>query len=217
MSFFQKHKNIWYSITLLITLIAGRMVFTHSLHFAFLFWNLLLAVVPLYLSHRTLKSSKPLVAWLSAMAWLLFFPNAAYLLTDIVHLKASAHLIYWLDMVILYLAGIYGLFISMYSLKEMESWYGGFVSAKAKHIITFAVLLLSGYGIYLGRVERWNSWDVITQPMNLLTTMFHHSRHPFRNREVWMMSGVFGVGLLLLYYFFAGVLQQKISEDSDVR
>jgi uncharacterized membrane protein len=210
MNFFQKHKSIWYGMLLLGMLMTGRMVFTHSLHFAFLFWNLFLAVIPLYLSHYIMNASKPFSSWLAAVVWLLFFPNAAYLLTDIVHLKKSIHLMYWLDMVILYLAGIYGLFISMYSLREMENWYGRFVSSRAKYLITFAILLLSGYGIYLGRVERWNSWDVIAQPMSLMTTLFDHSRHPFRNREVWLMSGIFGIGLSMLYLLFNRMLTNII-------
>jgi uncharacterized membrane protein len=213
MSFFQKYRSVWYSIAFLCVLIAGRMIYTHTLQFSFLFWNLFLAIVPLYLSYRIHKGQKALGCTVTAFTWLLFFPNAAHLLTDIVHLRQSTHLIYWLDMIILYLAGIYGLFISMYSLREMEDWYGRYMPLNAKRLATFAILLLSGYGIYLGRVERWNSWDVVAQPIDLFTAMFHHSRHPFRNREVWAMSTVFGTGLLLLYYFFSGLLRKSINSD----
>ena len=108
-------------------------------------------------------------------------------------------MLYWLDVVILFLAGIYGIVIGLLSLKQMEGWYGKYVSNNVRHIITFVLLISCGYGIYLGRVERWNSWDIVAQPTDLLMSIFDHSRHPFRNREVWMMSVLFGAGLWVLY------------------
>ncbi len=209
MTFFRKNKKLLYCIAVLLLLIAARIAYTHTLRFSFLFWNIFLALLPLYFSHQVSTASKPYLACISALLWLLFFPNAAYLFTDIVHLQQSTHLIFWVDMVILYLAGIYGIYIGMLSLKKMESWYGKFLSLRGKTMVTLLLLLLCGYGIYLGRVERWNSWDVVAQPEDLLRAMFHHSRHPVHNREVWEMTFLFGGVLALLYQLFGRVQDKK--------
>ena len=210
MYFFQKNQSLFCGIAALLLMVAGGMAYAHTMRFAFLFWNIFLAILPLYFSHKVSVSAKSYQQWLLAITWLLFFPNAAYLFTDIVHLHQSGQLLYWVDLMIIYLAGIYGIYISMRSLREMESWYGRFLSFRAKTIVTTALLLLCGYGIYLGRIERWNSWDVLTQPDNLLHALFCHSRHPFRNRAVWEMSGVFGIGMCLLYRLFGHGLNGKL-------
>ena len=202
MGFLKQYKQLWPGIAALFLLVICRMAYTHTFRFAFLFWNFFLALLPLYFSHRVTGTSKPAANWTFALLWLLFFPNAAYLFTDIVHLRSGTHLLYWVDVVILFSSGIYGLVISMQSLREMEDWYGQFMSVKLKTGITCCLLLLCGYGIYLGRVERWNSWNVLTQPGDLFQAIRFHARHPFRSREVWYMTGVFAIGLQIIYSLF---------------
>ena len=203
MSFLKQYKSLWPGIAALILLVVCRMGYTHSYRFAFLYWNFFLALLPLYFSHKVKHSLKPVATCAFAALWLLFFPNAAYLFTDIVHLKAGTRLMYWLDVIILFSSGIYGLVIAMYSLREMEAWYGQFVSARLKKGITCCLLLLCGYGIYLGRVERWNSWDILAQPGDLFQAMHFHARHPFRSRVAWYMTSVFAAGLQIIYSLFS--------------
>lgn len=202
MSFFKTYKNIWAGLIVLICLILFRMYKTHTHAYGFLFWNLFLAVLPLLFSYMTVRAQKPFYAGIMAGLWLLFFPNAAYLFTDIVHLNFRDSLLLWLDIVILVLSAVYGIVMGMLSLKQMERWYGQFLPVRARQMVSFLLLLGCGYGIYLGRVERWNSWDVIAQPADLLQAMAYHYRHPFRCREVWMMTGLFGTGLYVLYLLF---------------
>ena len=202
MHFLKRYKALWYGISALFSLVIVRIGYTHTFRFAFLFWNFFLALLPLYFSFRFRNCGGTKSKWLFAGLWLMFFPNSAYLLTDIVHLSHGGHVLYWLDVMILFSAGMYGLVISMQSLKEMENWYGQFVSRRMKHCITAILLLTCGYGIYLGRIERWNSWDVVAQPYDLLQAIFHHARHPFQRREVWYMTLVFAVGLQIIYSLF---------------
>jgi uncharacterized membrane protein len=202
MSFIKTYKNIWPGLAVLFCLIVFRMYHTHTFAFGFLFWNLFLAILPLAFSYLTVRMRKPFYAWITAALWLVFFPNSAYLFTDIVHLSFNDGLLYWLDIMILVLSAVYGIVMGMVSLKQMELWYGKFLSPQMQSVVSFVLLLGCGYGIYLGRVERWNSWDVVAQPVDLLHTIAYHSRHPFRCKEVWMMSGLFGAGLYVLYLLF---------------
>lgn len=201
--FFWQYSNIWYGLALLGTLLMVRMYHTGSVAFGFLFWNLFLAVIPLCFSHwLTSRKRASVASWVAALLWLLFFPNAAYLFTDLVHLTDRGGLLYWLDIVILVLSAIYGIAIGMLSLRQMEGWYGRWATGAWRPLITLSLLFLCGYGIYLGRMERWNSWDIIVRPVGLLRAMAYHALHPYRCFEVWMMSALFGISLYVLYLLF---------------
>ena len=67
--------------------------------------------------------------------------------------------------------------------------------------VVFIFLCLSGYGIYLGRYLRWNSWDVVAAPFSLMADVSNHVIHPFRNREVWLLSLLFGSWMFVLYRY----------------
>ncbi len=65
--------------------------------------------------------------------------------------------------------------------------------------IVVGTLILSGYGVYLGRVMRWNSWDVIVNPRGLFGCIADCLLNPSLHIHTYMVSGLFGVGLLLGY------------------
>lgn len=190
----------------IVMLIFMRICLTGTLHFGFLVWNIFLALLPLLFSHLAMNVKSK---WLSATwvgAWLVFFPNSAYLLTDLVHLKMQSGRLFWLDLSILFVSGVYGLLLSIISLRIIEQWYSPFVPKQLIPVFTLVMLILCGYGIYLGRVERWNSWDIVTDPVELTKNIAHEVRHPFRFREAWAMSLLFGS---ILYMFYS--LQRKLS------
>src|SRR5690606_1713052 len=91
----------------------------------------------------------------------------------------------------------------LHSLRIMEGWYGRRLSARATMAATVAVLLLSGYGIYLGRVERWNSWDILFNTGDLVSAIAYDVRHPVRSIEVWTLSGIFAAALGMGYLAMA--------------
>jgi uncharacterized membrane protein len=64
------------------------------------------------------------------------------------------------------------------------------------------VSVLCGYGIYLGRVERWNSWDVLTEPRPFFTAIRAHLREPWENPQLLGITALFTVLVLLSYYAF---------------
>ena len=187
-------------LLLLFALLAARMLWHGSFHFGFLIWNTFLAILPLCFAHCTTNTRRPVLKWLCAALWLLFFPNAAYLLTDIVHLHIRAGAAFWLDLVLLFGAGMYGVVLGLRSLRMMEGWYARMLTPRATLALTMGLLLLSGYGIYLGRIERWNSWDIVCNTGDLLSAITYEVRHPFRCIEVWGLSGIFAAALGLSYF-----------------
>jgi uncharacterized membrane protein len=198
-SLFRQYATLIVGLALLLMLLAARMIWHGSLHFAFLIWNIFLAVLPLAASHATVAARNRKLACCCAAFWLLFFPNAAYLLTDIVHLQVRRSTSFWLDLVVLFGVALFGVAVAVRSLAQMESWYTRLLSPRLSLLLTVAILFVSGYGIYLGRVERWNSWDIICNTGALLSAIAYDLRHPFRCSEAWALSAVFAAALGLAY------------------
>ncbi|HEX7057287.1 MAG TPA: DUF1361 domain-containing protein [Bacilli bacterium] len=155
-----------------------RIVYTDRLTYLFLLWNLFLAWLPYalaVLANRLFGGEKtarkggflPLT-----LVWLFFYPNAAYMLTDLYHLvdisfwKAQITLWYDLNMLVLY--ALLGLFLGFFSFYPIYRIWRRFYGGASARLFFFGTHLLCGVGIYLGRFLRWNSWDVLLRPADVL-------------------------------------------------
>ena len=183
-------------------MIAVRVDRTGSGYYRFLITNLFLACVPLLLS-TTLRVSMRfrcpwiIKLWLVGM-WLLFLPNAPYILTDILHLTRTSDAPAWYDLALLLSCSGTGLLLGYLSLVDLQGIVARSFSELLGWIFALVSLVLSGFAIYLGRFLRWNSWDVIIAPTRLfdITTVL---RHPVANARPLSVTVVFGVILVLGY------------------
>jgi uncharacterized membrane protein len=102
-----------------------------------------------------------------AAVWFVFYPNAPYLITDLVHLEIRAPVPAWFDLIVFMSFAWTGLFLgylSLYLMQEVvRSWLGGTYSWR----FAIGMLALGALGVFLGRFWRWNSWEVITRPFGL--------------------------------------------------
>jgi uncharacterized membrane protein len=102
------------------------------------------------------------------LAWLLLFPNAHYILTDLWHLPPNSHSRFWGDLVLILLFALNGLvlgFLSLYLMQTLVARRFGWVKG---WLFAVAASGLSGVGICIGRFLRWNSWDALLNPVGLL-------------------------------------------------
>lgn len=181
-------------------LVAIRAMNTQTLMYGFLLWNLFLACIPLLLSsvitvcltirERTLK----LVGCL--FIWLLFLPNSFYLLTDFVHLSRFPTVPFWFDLILLSSFSVTGIYAGFLSLLQVEKIISSHFSAKLKIPISITILYLSGFGVYLGRYYRFNSWDILKDPMVLLVGILKG----LTTADAQNFTLGFGTFLLLLYF-----------------
>jgi len=190
------------SVGLSLLLIVGRVLLTGKLTFLFLAWNLFLALIPFGLSTLLGVANKPLQARLLlpvGAAWLLFFPNAPYILTDLFHLDARPGVPLWYDLALILSCAWNGLMLAYASLLDMQRLVQLRFGTAASWVFASAALLLSSFGIYLGRYLRFNSWDVVTNPLTLFYDIVSRLLHPFSYPGTWGVTVVFGVFLLLGY------------------
>jgi uncharacterized membrane protein len=156
----------------------------HSLHTAtlgnrFIVWNTVLALVPLGLAFVLFRDhARTSVAWWCGFAvWLLFLPNAPYVLTDVVHLvdairDASDFDVYFglLPLYSLFFAvGFVAYVTSLRLLRRFAATRG--VHGSRWVAVEIALHAMCAIGVYLGRFVRLNSWDVIAAPGTVTATL----------------------------------------------
>ena len=108
-----------------VALVALRVMRTGTGYYLFLIWNLFLACIPPTITHILCAAHKrrsPAVAQLMLLAlWLLFLPNAPYLVTDFVHLKQNTPLLYWYDLMLLLSCAGTGLLLGYISVFDVHT------------------------------------------------------------------------------------------------
>lgn len=139
--------------------------------FLFLIWNLFLAWVPYWIALALESvfqwSKSKWLALLLLISWLLFFPNAPYILTDLLHLKSRQPIPFWYDLMLFISFAWTGLLLGLLSLYEVQLFLKNHLHSTVSWILTTSAIFLCSFGIYLGRCLRWNSWDILTSPGSL--------------------------------------------------
>jgi len=183
-----------------VSLLALRLVWSGRLTHFYLVWNLFLAWVPVMFASLAWRFRRgPVALWTFACLWLLFFPNAPYLVTDLVHLRARPPVPLWFDVLLLQLFICLGLMLGYVSLRHMQELVAAKVGRTESWLFAAVALGLAGFGIYLGRFLRWNSWDIVVAPLDLLKDIWTIFRHPHLHRSAIVFSTICGVLLMLGY------------------
>ncbi len=184
-------------------LLLFRFAWSGSLALGFLAWNLFLAAVPAvaaWLFARAMGKNSSLierVTWF--VIWLLFLPNAPYIITDFVHLNTHSGMPFWYDTALLVSCAGTGLLLGYTSIADVQFVIARRFSPLAGWLLVVAAVLLSGFGIYLGRFLRWNSWDTLTRPRQLSLAITERVMNPLSNPQTFGVTIVYGVGLFLGY------------------
>ncbi len=207
-----------------VALVTARVVCTQKLRYGFLIWNLFLAWLPLIfaLLARELYQSGDRRKWLFASlagAWLLFFPNAPYIFTDFIHLLYGSFQHFWVDLTLILLTALTGLVLGFVSLYLMQSVVTRMLGRAVSWLFIAGVAGLSGFGIYLGRFLRFNSWDVILQPMKLYHGIGAWAADPFANHMTFVFPALFATFLFIAYvmlYALTHLPQMHLTASSDL-
>lgn len=182
----------------------ARFMISGTVYLVFLIWNLVLAFIPWFIAITLYITNirRKLIALILIAIWLLFFPNAPYILTDIIHLTQSRAGYLWFDFIIILTYSFSGLFYAYTSLDLIEKVLYQVFAIKHPGIISAIALYLSAYGIYLGRFLRWNSWDLIINMQKVSKDILSHVVHPISNIRAWFFSFLMGTLLVLFYHAF---------------
>jgi uncharacterized membrane protein len=184
-------------------LLGYRIARTETSAYTFLVWNLFLATIPLVAASVLLSLHRrggpvPLQA-VAFATWILFLPNGPYILTDFIHLEESAAMPLWYDIALLASGAGTGVLFAYASAAYVQAVVAERFSKATGWIVSFAAFLLSGFGIYLGRFLRWNSWDAVTDPANVFRDIVPRVIDPLSHIGTLGVTLIYGIGLTLGY------------------
>jgi uncharacterized membrane protein len=142
-----------------------------------MYWNLTLAAVPMLLALLLFRRrARTGVTWWAGVAlFVLFLPNAPYVLTDIQHYAFDVAM-YGRDETIvryalLFAGGMAAYVVAMWRCTRFLVARG--VTAVAVVAVNVLACALCSVGVYLGRVHRFNSWDIVRTPESVVHATFH--------------------------------------------
>lgn len=215
-------RQYWFlhaSIAFTIMLLAIRAVLTGNAFGIFLVWNLFLAGLPLFfalwLARYRQPDGNPLGQMLLFVCWLLFFPNAMYIVTDLFHLKMRAPVPLWFDTIVLFSAAWNGMLLGFKSLAVVQGLFASMFNRTVGVLLATSCMFLAGYGIFLGRYLRWNSWDVLSNPFSLAADIAGHLLRPHHHLFMYGFVVLFGTFMCLAYFGMQrqlGAAKEKAAE-----
>jgi uncharacterized membrane protein len=191
---------------LTLQILAVRVYLTSTPHLGFLVWNLFLAWVPALCTWKIISFARRSVnarALLWLALWALFLPNTFYIVTDFIHLSASGEGVSKVfDAVLLFIASATAFGLGLTNIFFVHIWLERYITALKAWLIVVGAIVASSYAIYLGRYLRWNSWDVVTNPLGLLfdvsDTILEPAMRPALAETVLLFSAAIGALYVLL-------------------
>jgi uncharacterized membrane protein len=189
-------------------------------YYRFLVWNLTLAWVPFAFALAAYDRARRRVdAGVAALAavWLLFFPNAPYVLTDFIHLRRDAPAPVWYDALMLSAFAWTALLLGFASLYLMQTIARRVVGSAWSWVGVAGALAVASFGVYLGRFVRLNSWDALVRPRRVADVIANQLENPLSHPRMVavliVLTGFLLVGYAVVYSF-AGLRLQLEREES---
>ncbi len=199
-----------------IFLVVARMAVSDTQRYTNLVFNLLLAWIPFILSYiaYTLAWKRAFLNFLlpiTAFLWLIFFPNALYMLTDLQHLaRQSSSAPLWYDVIVMVWFAWTGLLLGLVSLYLMHDIVKRRFGRTIGWFFVFVASLVSSLGVYIGRFARFNSWDILQDPGEIAVSLLGLAVDPSLRLLVFtLLFGVFYLFVYLTLYSFAHLLQER--------
>ncbi|MGB8983658.1 MAG: DUF1361 domain-containing protein [Anaerolineales bacterium] len=205
-----------------IGLVLARVAYTDSSRHTGLVWNLFLAWIPFmlaYFAHAVSwrKASLYLVIPFISFLWLIFFPNAPYMLTDLQDLaRRAAGAPLWYDVIIVVWSSWTGMLLGVISLYLMQDIIIRRFGRITGWIFVFVISALSSFGIYIGRFVRLNSWDILQDPAETTQEILGIIVDPsMRLAAFTLLYTFFFMFIFLLLYSFSHMLREHTASTQD--
>lgn len=199
-----------------VALFRLRTILSNSDDYAFLIWNIFLAWIPLGLAYAASSFVQKrrfifLTLPLTTILWLLFFPNAPYILTDLQHLRGyNPDIPAWFDALVINWFAWTGVLLGVFSLFMMHDIVRRTFGRVTGWVFVVTVGILSGLGIYIGRFLRWNSWDIVLHPLERLSDFLYYSSHPSLQSIIFIsVFSTFFIFIYITLYAFGLLFQEQ--------
>lgn len=163
-----------YTVFILIYVISLLSIYPR---YYFLIWNIFLAYIPFFLSYLDNYIKNKYVRLFNVLISLIFYPNAIYVFTDLIHIsrvkyytkindivKYNMNILVWIKLALIFIAVLIAMKLSYISIKN----YVNKINSIFKYPIYIIISLLSGLAVFIGRFIRLNSWDLALRPIETI-------------------------------------------------
>lgn len=205
-----------------IGLVFARVAYSESGRHLGLIWNLFLAWIPFILAFFAhaiswRRAALYLIIPFIAFFWLIFFPNAPYMLTDLQDLaRRAGDAPLWYDVIIVVWCSWTGMLLGLISLYLMQDIIARNFGRLAGWAFVFLISGLSSFGVYIGRFVRLNSWDILQNPSETAQEILGVVIDPSRRLAAFtLLYTFFFLFVFLLLYSFSHMLREQIGRGQD--
>ena len=197
-------KSIFPLLIVAVILNILRLVVWGKSSFVFILWNIFLSFIPFIISYLLLFFSKKenpnkIIFTIGIFLWILFIPNAPYIITDFIHLSLVRGVPVLFDICLLFSSASVGLILGFNSLFHIEQILKIKYTSKITSLIMGVVILVISFGVYLGRFLRFNSWDIFINHTLLIDNVFKIFTQSKTHIEVYLYTLLFFFFLILSY------------------
>lgn len=181
---------------------------------AWMTYNIFLALIPVAFGWLLLRTKYTYLKLIAGIIWFLFLPNTIYISTDLIHMfeqlrKVNFGLKLFLPFqyTLLVVIGFVTFILAFYPIEKILR------NVKIKHLREQATLVmiglnfLIGFAMVLGRVERINSWDVITATDKVVEA----SLQVLQSFELTFLVILFGLFTNFFYFLFRDIVVRQFS------
>jgi len=197
-------KQIFILLALFTVLNIARYFIFDSRYFLFLFWNIFLAIIPFFISYFLLsafnkqKLTKVLFV-IGGIVWLLFLPNAPYIVTDLIHLGHNRTVPVLYDTFLLFTSAYVSMLLFFCSVSHLEKIFKSKYGWRKSEVILIVTMVLVSFGLYIGRFLRFNSWDLFHNPLVLLSKSVSVIAKPIENTNAFVFMGMSFIFIYVSY------------------
>ncbi|MDF1549044.1 MAG: DUF1361 domain-containing protein, partial [Bacteroidales bacterium] len=118
------------------------------------------------------------------------------------HLKIQAAMPVWFDLLLILSFAWTGLMFGFISIWNIEKVLNSMIHKNLVNVVSIILLFIGSFGIYLGRYLRWNSWDIMQEPMRIIYDISDRFTNPFKHPGTWGMTILMGIFLNIIYWSF---------------
>ncbi|HEX8965018.1 MAG TPA: DUF1361 domain-containing protein [Patescibacteria group bacterium] len=174
---------------------------------SWMIYNISLAVIGIFFGFLMLKVKPLFLKTIFGLIWLLFIPNSIYMLTDIIHLYRDLMKVtffyqvlltteYFLLMIIAIITFILSLIFLELTLQQKK--FRKYITGSTKSVLFFILNFVVAFGLVLGRMQRLNSWDIVTN----LPNVYKNAIHVLTNFQLLMLTLFFGFLCNIVYFSY---------------
>jgi uncharacterized membrane protein len=201
-----------------LALIAVRLVMAEpSRAYFFLAWNLLLAWIPYILGLLLFANKQNFISYRTLLPiillWLLFFPNAPYIVTDFFHFNQKPNVSVWFDLLMLISFAWSGLLLGLVSLRDVHVVITQKTNRTLGWLFAGTSILCGAVGVYMGRYLRWNTWDLFIDPIAFLNDLVTHFIYPTQDSRAWGLTVTFSLFLCASYLAFLLLMRHQPTDS----